>query len=114
MFSNGIETIMGVSRNIDGTGRVQIPKNIRREHKILPGDPLEVLTFGSVIIIKKNKKPSKDVELCEECGKPVHLNDAHCVIENGDIIHNNHECIVPYLLDYMDENQLWSLQGRMK
>ncbi len=92
----------GTVRRIDDIGRVTIPKNTRAKHEIKEGDPLEIISCPGGIVIKKLK-----IEYCEECGKPVHLSDPHFITEKGDIIHEH--CAGPYAIDYMSENQLWSL-----
>ena len=38
----------GIVRRIDDLGRVVIPKEIRRVHRIKEGDPLEIFTAISV------------------------------------------------------------------
>ena len=43
----------GIVRRIDDLGRVVIPKAIRQALRIREGDPLEILTDGEVILIRK-------------------------------------------------------------
>ena len=43
----------GFVREIDGVGRVVIPKEIRQNLKIREGDPLEILVDGDLICFKK-------------------------------------------------------------
>ena len=42
-----------IIRRIDDLGRVVIPKEIRRALKIRVGDPLEIITDGEVILIRR-------------------------------------------------------------
>lgn len=43
----------GIVRKIDDLGRVVIPKEIRRTLRIREGDPLEIYTDNSAVILKK-------------------------------------------------------------
>ena len=43
----------GIIRRIDELGRVVVPKEIRKKLKIHEGDPLEIYTDGSDLILKK-------------------------------------------------------------
>ena len=42
-----------IIRRIDDLGRVVIPKEIRRALKIRVGEPLEIITDGEVILIRR-------------------------------------------------------------
>ena len=43
----------GISRPIDGMGRVVIPKELRRAAKLNDGDRLEIYTEGDAIVLRK-------------------------------------------------------------
>ena len=43
----------GIVRRIDDLGRVVIPKEIRRQHNIDEGDPLELFVYGDYLCLKK-------------------------------------------------------------
>ena len=47
----------GIVRRIDDLGRVVIPKEIRRTHRIKEGDPLEIYTDRDGEVIFKKYSP---------------------------------------------------------
>lgn len=53
----------GMVRNVDELGRLVIPKEIRRERNINPGDPVEFYVDGPLVVLKKYG------EDCTFCGK---------------------------------------------
>jgi len=75
--------VKGVVRNIDGLGRVVIPKEIRRSLKIGEFEPMDIYLQGDVICIRKPRTScvccgtededillmNKGVLLCPDCLK---------------------------------------------
>lgn len=70
----------GIVRRIDDLGRVVIPKEVRRNMGIVEGDPVEFLTKGDSIVIRKylvgcilcgGHKPTTKLypekEICADC-----------------------------------------------
>ena len=51
----------GVVRRIDDLGRVVIPKEIRKVHRIKEGDPLEIFTDKEGEIILKKYSPIGEI-----------------------------------------------------
>ncbi len=62
----------GILRNIDGLGRIVLPKDLRKQYGITPDTPLEIMTDGECIVLRKYK-PSGCCELCGEVADDVVL-----------------------------------------
>lgn len=59
----------GIVKRVDDLGRIEIPREIRKNVGINEGDPLEIFVDGKTVIFKKYR-PSTE-ELAEECVKFV-------------------------------------------
>lgn len=57
----------GIIRNVDELGRIVIPVEIRNQFNIVEKDPLEILTDGSSIVLRKFE-PN-----CTFCGSTKNL-----------------------------------------
>ena len=57
----------GVSRNIDGLGRICIPKNMRKAMDLSEGDAVSITLFAEGILLKR------EVALCPFCKKSKNL-----------------------------------------
>lgn len=57
MLIQGVE-IQGITRLLDETGRIVIPKEYRRQLKIKEGQELEILVVKDYIVIGKARKES--------------------------------------------------------
>ena len=62
---------IGVIRRIDEIGRVVIPKEIRNELKIKPGDCLEVLCDGNSIFMKKKDLIKNSIDTLDKLFKSI-------------------------------------------
>ena len=58
---------MGIIREVDGLGRIVIPKELRREYGLNKGTPLEILVNGREIIFRLH------VKSCVFCGRQENL-----------------------------------------
>ena len=75
----------GIVRKIDNLGRITLPIELRRNLDVDFGDPLEIYTEGSSIVLKKyepncvfcgnTKKLShyREKNVCENCRKELSL-----------------------------------------
>ena len=79
----------GIVRRIDDLGRVVIPKEIRRTHRIKEGDPLEIYTDREGEVIFKKYSPIGELgdfaasyadTLAKTSGLPVCITDKDSVI----------------------------------
>lgn len=62
----------GIVRRIDELGRIVIPKEIRRTHKIREGTPLEIFSGESGELILKKYSPVLELEdIAKDCVKSV-------------------------------------------
>ena len=58
----------GIVRHIDALGRVVLPKELRRTFGISAETPLEILTEGDAILLRKYR-PADACALCGEVGR---------------------------------------------
>ena len=58
---------IGIIREVDGLGRVVIPKELRREYGLNQGTPLEILADGKDIIFRSY------IKQCAFCGQEENL-----------------------------------------
>ncbi len=78
----------GIVRRIDSLGRVVIPKEIRKTHRIVAGDPIEIYADKEGIIIKKYSPLARlvdygcamSVSLSKIIGKPTFITDTDKVL----------------------------------
>ena len=84
----------GIVRRIDDLGRVVIPKEIRRTHRIKEGDPLEIFTDREGEVIFKKYSPIGELAefastyaeaLSKTIGHPVCITDKDRVISTSGI-----------------------------
>ena len=62
----------GIVRRIDELGRIVIPKEIRRTHKIREGTPLEIFSGENGELILKKYSPVLELEdIAQDCTKSV-------------------------------------------
>lgn len=57
----------GIIRHIDTLGRVVLPKELRRSYGITAETPLEILTEGDCILLRKYRP----ADACALCGEVV-------------------------------------------
>lgn len=57
----------GIVRHIDSLGRVVLPKELRRTFGITADTPLEILTEGEAILLRKYRP----ADACALCGEVV-------------------------------------------
>lgn len=57
----------GIIRHIDSLGRVVLPKELRRSYDITAETPLEILTEGDCILLRKYHP----ADACALCGEVV-------------------------------------------
>lgn len=55
----------GIIRNVDGLGRIVLPKELRRSFGISTDTPLEILTDGDGIVLR----PYQPAGSCAFCGE---------------------------------------------
>lgn len=55
----------GIIRNVDPLGRLVLPKDLRNQFGITPQTPLEILTEGDCITLRKYRP----VGCCDFCGE---------------------------------------------
>lgn len=55
----------GVIRSIDNLGRLVLPKDLRKQFGVTPQTPLEILTDGDSIVLRKYR-PAGSCDLCGE------------------------------------------------
>lgn len=80
----------GIVRKVDELGRIVIPKELCRTHRIESGTPLEIYTDGEDIILRKylpgcvfcgglkNLRTFMDKNVCHQCAGKI-----RAVLENG-------------------------------
>ena len=56
----------GIIRSIDSLGRVVLPKELRRTFEITTDTPLEIMTEGDTILLRKYR-PADACILCGQC-----------------------------------------------
>ena len=61
----------GIIRRIDDLGRIVIPKEIRRQFNINPGDALELFTSWDGVIFKKYKPADNSREILDRLTRIV-------------------------------------------
>ena len=79
----------GVVRRIDDLGRVVIPKEIRRVHRIKEGDPLEIFTDKEGEIILKKYSPIGELsEFASEYAETLTKTTGHiaCITDKDTVI----------------------------
>lgn len=54
----------GITRTIDNLGRIVLPKELRTAYGITPETPLEILTEGDAILLRKYRP----ADACVLCG----------------------------------------------
>lgn len=55
----------GIIRNVDGLGRIVLPKDLRKQFGVTPDTPLEIMTDGDCIVLRKYRPAG----CCEFCGE---------------------------------------------
>lgn len=70
----------GMVRIIDGLGRVEIPKEIRRAMRIHEGDALEIFTEGNAVCFKKYK--ASEEEFAQRCADWVRTHEEEILTAN--------------------------------
>ena len=55
----------GIIRNVDGLGRIVLPKDLRKQFGVTPQTPLEILTDTDCIILRKYRP----LGCCDFCGE---------------------------------------------
>ena len=83
-------THTGIVRNLDQLGRVVLPKELRRTMDIKDGDPIEILTDGDMICLKKYTPG------CRLCGGKEQLIEV-------DGVKICHDCAVKVIDKYMED-----------
>ena len=79
----------GVVRRIDDLGRVVIPKEIRRVHRIKEGDPLEIFTDSDGEIILKKYSPIGELsEFATSYAETISKTTGHitCITDKDSVI----------------------------
>ena len=79
----------GVVRRIDDLGRVVIPKEIRRVHRIKEGDPLEIFTDKEGEIILKKYSPIGELtEFASSYAETISKTTGHiaCITDKDTVI----------------------------
>lgn len=66
----------GMTRPVDGLGRVVIPKEIRTNHGINPGDPVEFFVDGDSLILRKYNTVGDIEQLIDSVEKTISAKDA--------------------------------------
>lgn len=74
----------GITRPLDGIGRVVLPKELRDAMDIKKGEPLEVLVDGKQVILRKfmhncifcgegaDVQFYRDIAICRECAEGLY------------------------------------------
>lgn len=57
----------GIIRSIDNLGRIVLPKELRNTFGITPDTPLEIMTEGDMILLRKYQP----ADACTFCGQVV-------------------------------------------
>lgn len=60
-------TSTGIIRNIDSLGRIVLPKELRNAYDITPETPLEILTEGETVLLRRYRP----ADACVLCGEVV-------------------------------------------
>lgn len=55
----------GIIRNVDGLGRIVLPKDLRKQFGVTPQTPLEILTDNDCIVLRKYRPAG----CCDFCGE---------------------------------------------
>lgn len=79
----------GVVRRIDDLGRVVIPKEIRKVHRIKEGDPLEIFTDKEGEIILKKYSPIGELsEFASSYAETISKTTGHitCITDKDTVI----------------------------
>lgn len=79
----------GIVRRIDDLGRVVIPKEIRRTHRIKEGDPLEIYTDRDGEVIFKKYSPIGELgDFASEYAETLSKTSGHpiCITDKDNII----------------------------
>ena len=79
----------GVVRRIDDLGRVVIPKEIRKVHRIKEGDPLEIFTDSQGEIILKKYSPIGELsEFASSYAETISKTTGHitCITDKDSVI----------------------------
>ena len=74
---------MSIVRRIDELGRIVIPKDIRKDLRLLNNDLVEIKVENDLIVVKKKKENDKYIELCNKI-----INNLYKIIKNNIIITN--------------------------
>lgn len=70
----------GIIRNIDCLGRIVIPMEMRRKHRLSDGDPVEIIDIGNQLVLRKYSEIHPYEEKTREILKKLSIILRHPVI----------------------------------